>query len=353
MMVGATKVAVLGASGHTGRFVVDALRQKGATAIPATRSGGFVPLGGGEEDCHVVDFSQGESLDRVLAGADAVINCAGPFFDTAAPAVEAALRAGIPYLDVAAEQRTVFDLFEQFDAPARAAGVTILPAMAFYGGLADLLVSALVPDRGRIDAIDIAVGLDSWHPTRGTRVTGERNTFKRLIIRDGELVPIPEPAPSGHWSFPAPLGEQPVTCVALSEMILLSRHVDATAVTSFMNLKPLADLHDASTPPPEASDAHGRSAQQFVLDVRLTRDGKEWRAQASGRDIYAVTAPLVVEACLDLVAGSAATGVRAPGEIFEPRSFLARLAPLIVIDFEDKPDMARVSDAQLLATSPG
>ena len=339
----AIKVAVLGASGHTGRFVVEALRQKGATAIPATRSGRFVPLGGGEEACHVVDFSQAESLDRALAGADAVINCAGPFFDTAGPAAEAALRARIPYLDVAAEQRTVLDLFERFDAPARAAGVTILPAMAFYGGLADLLVSALVPGRARVDAIDIAVGLDSWHPTRGTRLTGERNTFKRLIIRDGELIPIPEPAPSGQWPFPAPFGEQPVTCVALSEIILLSRHVDAAAITSFMNLKPLADLHDARTPPPEASDAQGRSAQQFVLDVRLTADGNEWRANASGRDIYAVTAPLIVEACFELVTGAVAPGVRAPGEIFEPRSFLARLAPLIVIDFGHKPGMVRSS----------
>ncbi|WP_218016249.1 saccharopine dehydrogenase NADP-binding domain-containing protein [Sphingomonas asaccharolytica] len=347
----AIKVAVLGASGHTGRFVVDALRQKGAAAIPATRSGRFVALGGGEEACHIIDFSQGESLDRALAGADAVINCAGPFFDTAGPAAEAALRARMPYLDVAAEQRTVLDLFERFDAPARAAGVTILPAMAFYGGLADLLVSALVPGPDRVETIDIAVGLDSWHPTRGTRLTGERNTFKRLIIRDGELVPIPEPAPSGPWTFPAPFGVQPVTCVALSEIILLSRHVDAAAVTSFMNLKPLADLHDARTPP-QASDAHGRSAQQFVLDVRLTSDGKEWRAHASGRDIYAVTAPLVVEACIDLVTGAAAPGVRTPGEIFEPRSFLARLAPLIVVDFEDKPSMAKSSDTRPLAVSP-
>ncbi|TXS41975.1 hypothetical protein EAO72_15795 [Streptomyces sp. or43] len=42
-------------------------------------------------------------MDRALAGAAAVINCAGPFALTGAPVVEAALRAGIPYVDVAAE----------------------------------------------------------------------------------------------------------------------------------------------------------------------------------------------------------------------------------------------------------
>jgi short subunit dehydrogenase-like uncharacterized protein len=46
------------------------------------------------------------SLDRALVGASAVINCAGPFAQTAAPLIEAALRAKIPYLDVAAEIQT-------------------------------------------------------------------------------------------------------------------------------------------------------------------------------------------------------------------------------------------------------
>jgi short subunit dehydrogenase-like uncharacterized protein len=73
-----------------------------------------------------------------LAGVAAVVNCAGPFLDTALPVVEAALRAEIPYLDVAAEQAAV-QAIRARDADARRAGVTVLPAAAFYGGLADLL----------------------------------------------------------------------------------------------------------------------------------------------------------------------------------------------------------------------
>ena len=94
----APQIAVLGAGGHTGRFVVDTLRCKGANAIAATRSGRFMPIAGEEEACRTLDFSRPKALDDVLRGADAVINCAGPFFDTALPAAEAALRAGIPYL---------------------------------------------------------------------------------------------------------------------------------------------------------------------------------------------------------------------------------------------------------------
>ncbi|MCH2395195.1 saccharopine dehydrogenase NADP-binding domain-containing protein [Oceanibaculum sp.] len=127
-------IAVLGAGGHTGRFVVAELERRGVTVRPFTRSSHFTPIGREETPCAVLDFSQPDDLARALAGADAVINCAGPFLDTAEPAVEAAIRAGIPYLDLAAEQVTAQRLFERYDAPARAAGITILPAMPSSAG---------------------------------------------------------------------------------------------------------------------------------------------------------------------------------------------------------------------------
>lgn len=327
------KAVVLGAGGHTGRFVVDALRREGVTAIPATRTGRFTAIDGTEEDGRTLDFTSPDALDRTLHGASAVINCAGPFFDTALPAAEAALRAAIPYLDVAAEQTTAFRLFDTLDERAKSAGVTIVPAMAFYGGLADLLVSALAPDGSAVDSIEIAVGLDSWQPTAGTRITGERNIYPRVIVRGGALVPIPDPVPSGRWNFPAPLGELPVTCVALSEIILISRHINANSITSFMNLKPLDDLHDSATPPPQPADARGRSAQTFAIEARVTMEGKTRRAIATGVDIYAVSAPLIVKSCLALLGGKHKPGVRAPGELFDAKPFLASLSPDIAVDY--------------------
>lgn len=328
-----SSIAVLGAGGHTGRFVVAELRRRSAIARPATRSGRLVHADGSDEAACAIDFADPASLDRALGDADAVINCAGPFLDTAEPAVEAAQRAGIPYLDVTAEQRLALRLFERFHGRARAAGVTIVPAMAFYGGLADLLASALVGPAPAA-AIEIAVWLDSWHPTAGTRLTGERNRFERMLIREGRLRAVPTPAPSRDWNFPAPIGDQAVSCVALSEIILISRHIEVQSVTSFMNRKPLDDLHDPRTPPPLPSAPGGRSAQRFVMDVRVTANGSQRRATAQGRDIYAASAPLVVGACLSLLAREAAlAGVRAPGELFEPRAFLAALAPDLVTEF--------------------
>lgn len=332
-MAGRT-IAVLGAGGHTGRFVVAELERRGMSARPMTRGGRFTPIGGAETACRTLDLSRPDALARALAGADAVINCAGPFLDTAEPAVEAALLAGIPYLDLAAEQVTALRLFERYDGRARGAGITIVPAMAFFGGLADLLASSLVRPQNSVEQIEIAVGLDSWHPTSGTRLTGRKNTYERLIVRDHQLVAVPMPPPATDWDFPAPLGPQPVTCVPLSEIILIAWHLKPAAMTSYMNLKPLADLKAEDSPAPKAVDAHGRSGQSFVVDVRVTASGEIRRATVNGQDIYAVSAPLIVAACRDLLeAAPPLTGVRAPGELFDPRPFLAALAPDIEVRY--------------------
>lgn len=94
-----------------------------------------------------------------------------------------------------------------------------------------------------------------------------------------------------------------------------------------MNLAPLADLRDPNTPAPEASDATGRSSQRFAIEVVAHRGQQTRRAIASGQDIYAVTAPLVVEAMERIVEGRCSTlGATTAGETFDAPDFLAALA---------------------------
>lgn len=327
----ARSIAVYGAGGHTARFVIAELRRRGWTPIPSardvtrldTRHKAYEGL-----DIHTATVDDPASLDRVLSGAAAVINCAGPFLDTAAPVIEAALRARIPYLDLAAEQEAVRTTFERYDAPACTAGVAVVPAMAFYGGLADLLATAAMGDWTEADSVEIAVALDSWQPTRGTRLTGARNTFPRVVYADHRLVLAPSPPQVRTWSFPAPFGACEVSSLPLSEIVILSRHLPVATVHSYMNAEPLRDLRDPSTVPPAPADDSGRSAQVFMVDVVVRRGREERRATAHGRDIYAVSAPLVVEAMTRIVGNATPpTGVHAPGTLFDARDFLAALSP--------------------------
>jgi short subunit dehydrogenase-like uncharacterized protein len=181
-------VTVFGAYGHTGRFVVAELHKRGWKTIlsgcDATKLNQVAAEHPGS-DARVASVDDVVSLDRAMADASAVINCAGPFIDTAIPIIEAALRSGIHYFDVAAEQAVVLAVFERFSRAAKEAGVVIAPAMAFYGGLGDLLATAAMGDWSVADEILIGVALDGWKPTRGTRLTGQRNPGRQRLTRAG------------------------------------------------------------------------------------------------------------------------------------------------------------------------
>ena len=95
-----------------------------------------------------------------------------------------------------------------------------------------------------------------------------------------------------------------------------------------MNDAPITDLHNPDTPAPEAADESGRSSQAFLMEEIARQGNAARRAVAHGRDIYAVTAPIVVEATRRAVDGlSRITGVVAAGEVFDARDFLRSLAP--------------------------
>ncbi|MBX3501603.1 MAG: saccharopine dehydrogenase NADP-binding domain-containing protein [Alphaproteobacteria bacterium] len=325
------QVAVVGAAGHTGRFVVAELARRGLTPIAVGRDAARLAAAGFAARAVAIRTAAVDdpaSIDRALGGVAAVINCAGPFLDTATPLIEAALRARLHYLDVTAEQPSARASFERFAAPAEAAGVVVLPAMGFYGGLADLLATAAVAEWGGADEISVRIALDSWRPTAGTRLTGKRNTARRLVVADGRLEPLAEAPPAARWSFPEPFGEQELVELPFSETIVIARHLAVGSLRTFLNLAPLRDLRDPDTSGPVPADDSGRSAQTFLVDVLARRAAKTRRAIARGRDIYAVTAPLIVEATRRILDGEiACRGARAPGEIFDAADFLRALAP--------------------------
>lgn len=319
-------VAVFGATGHTGRFVVSELVRRGIAPIAVARdSAKLAACGFGERGIEVREATVDDdsSLDRAFRGVTAVVNCAGPFLDTADAVASAALRAGVHYLDVTAEQASARATLETFDEPARDAGVLVVPAMGFFGGLADLLVTTAMGAWDVADEVRVGVALDSWHPTAGTRVTGRRNTGRRVVVSGGRLVPLSRPPAETDWDFPEPFGRQRVAETPLSEVILIERHIRTSELHTYLSTDALRDIRNPSTPPPEAVDTSGRSAQTFMVEAEVRRGGRTRRASAAGRDIYAFTAPLVCEAVQRILHRNArGIGAQAPGAIFDADDFL-------------------------------
>lgn len=326
-----TNVLVYGAYGHTGRFVVAELLRRGLTPVLSGRDAARLDAMSGQFPGLAVrraTVDDAESLEKAVRGAGLVVNCAGPFLDTAVPVATAAVGAGAHYLDVTAEQGAALGVYRAHEELGWPADVAVIPAMAFYGGLADLLATAAVADWAAVDEITVAIGLDRWWPTEGTRLTGRRNTATRLVVAGGRLVPRPTPAPRRVWDFPAPLDRQPVTGMPFTEVITMARHLTVQRVDTYLTTAALDDIANPATPAPAAVDEDGRSAQRFVVDVAVRRGDRHRRISAAGRDIYAVTAPLIAEAAVRLADGRAnVRGAAAPGEVFDAADFLEALSP--------------------------
>ena len=310
-----TSVLVYGAYGHTGRFVVAELRERGLTPVLSGRDAAKLPGG------RPAPVDDPAALDRAFDGVAAVINCAGPFAATALPVAEAAARAGVPYVDVAAEIEANLDTFE------RATGPVVVPAMAFFGGLGDLLATAAMGDWTSADEVHVAYGLSGWNPTAGTlaagRVSRDRRGGKRIRYAGGRLEYRDDALPTREWTFP--LGTRPVLAeFSMADIVTIPRHLKVRDVTTYMTVDAANGL---------AAAAPRDSAETFVVDVVVRSGGEERRLTARGEDIYAVTAPLAVEAVERILSGrTRVKGVASAGQIFDAPDFLRALAPRITVE---------------------
>ncbi|ANZ36081.1 saccharopine dehydrogenase [Lentzea guizhouensis] len=293
-------IAVYGASGLTGRFILAELEKRGRTPLPFGRA-----------QATADDLA---ALDRALTGADAVINAAGPFAVTALPLIAAAERAGIPYVDVAAEIEANADTF------ARGASIPVVPAMAFFGGLADLLVTAAMADWPDASQAHVAYGLSGWQPTPGTLAAGavsrDRRRGQRVRFRDGRLEHHDAAPPSLTWNFPSGPREV-IGEFSMADIVTVPSHLAIPSVTSYMSVTAAQGL---------AAAGERSEPETFEVDVVVRRGAAERRLSVSGRDIYAVSAPLAVEAVERLLTGRfRVNGVASAGAMFDADDFLAAL----------------------------
>jgi short subunit dehydrogenase-like uncharacterized protein len=329
-------ILLYGAYGHTAHFIIHELidtgfnpvlcgrDQKKLEAVSSAHSG---------LEIRVASVDDPVSLRRALDGVDAVINAAGPFAVTASAVVEAAISARVPYLDIAAEPDVVAATIEQHGESARSVGVAVAPAIGFYGGLGNLLATAAMGGWSEADEITLAYSLSSWIPTLGTRITIDvaemRRGGQRLVFRNHRLELRNDEAADSEWDFPAPIGRQAVTTeFTTADAVTISRHLKTLMISEYMTLAPLKDLSGPNLSLQQAVDDKGRSAQTFLVEAVVRSGTRERRAVARGQDIYAITAPLVVQALQRLLAQPQRwRGIVTTGELGDARSYLNALAP--------------------------
>ncbi len=183
---------IYGATGYTGELIAREAAQRGLNPILAGRSEGVKTLGTELGlPVRIFGLEHADQIVKGLEGVRVVLHCAGPFTVTAAPMLEACLRASVHYTDITGE----IDVFEQLyarDAECRAADITAISGVGFDVVPTDTVAALLAQSLPNATVLRLGIkALDGI--SRGTA-----KTWLEIAARGGSLR-------RGGWLEPAPI----------------------------------------------------------------------------------------------------------------------------------------------------
>lgn len=179
-----------------------------------------------------VDADSPSDLAAVLEGADALLNCAGPFYRLGPPALEAAIAARVDYVDVCDDLDATIAMLAM-DEAARESGVRALIGMGNSPGLANVLARFCADDLlDEVESVDI-MHVHGGEPEEGAAVIKHRihaMTGDVPFFVDGEFVSVRMLEDSAapyirEVDFPQ-VGTFPAYPYPHPETITLPRHIE-------------------------------------------------------------------------------------------------------------------------------
>jgi short subunit dehydrogenase-like uncharacterized protein len=340
-------LALLGATGYTGRLVLERVRAAGLPVrLVGRRADALAALAREGEQVSVADARDAASLREAFDGAAVAISTAGPFLHLGDAPIRAAIEAGAHYVDTSGEQAFAKVVYDTHDSAAQERGVTLLTSFGFDYVPGDL--AARIAAEGLEPVDEIVVGYSTTHvrTSAGTRRTiGRVMRQNQVALENGVLVASGFGATTRRMRFP--FGERTVVEWSGTEPLTVPRHTHVRNVRSYLRAPRLAAqtaaLGWAFGPLVRASAALGRgpaderrAASRWTVVAEALGTSRRRRATLEGSDVYGLTAALVVTAAQALLAGEVpAAGALAPAQAFDARALAARFDPLLRIASEE------------------
>jgi short subunit dehydrogenase-like uncharacterized protein len=341
-----SRVALYGATGHTGRLVAAALRPRVETLVLAGRDrarldalAASLPR---DVRVAVAPAHDAPALARAFEGCDVVVSCAGPFSTMGEPVVRAAIDAGADYLDSTGEQAFMRDIYERYESAARRRGVCVVNGHAFEIAVGDWAAAHAAAGLGpeRLDRVTIAYAIDHMHPTRGTQLSAAESLSRGGVVWDHDRWRAVRPA-AESLTFSVPeLGERRAVSFPSGEIITVPRHIDTGRVQTYLSLgdgtagrlgatgarllggalpKPIASYLRARAGVRHRQHAVDRPPTRFAISARARRGFDEAHVAVLGADPYPLTAHLLADATASLLSrrgDERPTGVLCPVQAF-------------------------------------
>ena len=347
------RIMVYGATGFTGRLVVDEARRRGLEPVLGGRNRRSLDeladaVGGAE--VRAADAARPATLGGIFDGVGAVINCAGPFARLGEPVLRAAIDAGAHYLDTTGEQLWMARMMDLHSADAERAGVTAILAHAFEYAIGDCAARIAVEETPGAETVEVVNRVEGFGTSRGTKksaldvlgkpslavVNGRRREevpfahrarvrfpdededHVALSFPGGEVLSVPGFAPSVR----AVRTYLVVPAAAAALLPALARAAGALV------RGPLRGLIERRIDRAAFGPGDERRDQPWWVQARVrAAGGRGVRVTASGYDSYGITAVIAVLGAQWLLEGRAKrAGVVTTAAAFDPRALLDALA---------------------------
>jgi short subunit dehydrogenase-like uncharacterized protein len=295
------KIGLLGATGYTGRLTATELALREIPVRLGGRSADRLSRVDGAEGSErvVVDTTDRAALDRYMAGLDIVVSTVGPFELLGRPVVDAAVEAGVHYIDSTGEPD-----FMTWAYDAHSDAVTaVVPACGYDYVPSDCAaaVAASMLD-GKPTRIDIGYSMNGMKPTRGTArsalgavLATPNPQIRRSMVGDRPAlqVPLGDVVTTGRWA-----GAATVTAnVAVSKAVRVVAPVMGPATGPLMKLSaPL--LRRLVERMPEGPTEQMRANAKASVSATAVRGNQRATVTVDVTDVYAFTALALVEFAL-------------------------------------------------------
>jgi len=175
-----------------------------------------------------LDVTDRQSLRKTLADADVAVNCVGPFYRYAPSILEAAIEAGVDYVDVCDDYDTTEAVIDSLHQRAKDVGVTCIVGLGASPGLTNVIAAhaagmldevsdvAIYVTRGIGEQAGAAIPYHMLHCWLGEVPVyrkGQRSMKRGLV--DGEQ----------YVTFPEPFGQAPVYYFGHPETVTIPRYI--------------------------------------------------------------------------------------------------------------------------------
>lgn len=227
------RIVVLGATGYTGRLVVDQLVAAGHRPVLAGRSAERLTdlaVQHGDLPTALADANDSSTVHGLVSGGDVLVSTVGPFGRYGQAALDAATTAGAHYVDTSGESEFARWVFEVHGPRAEKAGCALLTGIGYDFVPGNVAGALALRDAGeRAHRLDIGyfmpgVGpravvrsLTSKNPGSGALSSGTVASVLRTMLEDApSLVDgriVSRPPGRAVRSFPTPDGRR-VACLA-------------------------------------------------------------------------------------------------------------------------------------------